>query len=121
MNPIHRLAGYVSLGCLAVLAPRPAAGQVLFSDDFQTNSAPGWAVYALSANAVTNDYSAQFAFDYSTQTYAFNGATLTVPPAPNSGGTTKGLKVTVNKNGNAQAAAVSLYPTNQSFSGNYTL
>ncbi|HVV01144.1 MAG TPA: Calx-beta domain-containing protein, partial [Verrucomicrobiae bacterium] len=44
-----------------------------------------------------------------------------VPPAPNSSGTTKGLKVTVNKSGQAVIAAVSLYPKNQSFSNNFAL
>jgi Calx-beta domain len=119
--PIRKLAGVACLGSAALLLQSTASGQVLFSDDFQSNSSSSWAIYGISANGVTNDYSAQFAFDYSTQTYSFNGATLTVPPAPNSGGTSKGLKVTVNKNGNAQTAAVSLYPIGKSFSGDYAL
>ncbi|MDB6124184.1 MAG: hypothetical protein JWQ71_3177 [Pedosphaera sp.] len=98
-----------------------ASGQVLFSDDFQANTSASWSIFGNSANGATTDYSAQFAFDYGTQTYSLNGTTNTVPPAPNSGGTTKGLKVTVNKNGNTSAAGVSLYPTGKVFTNNYAL
>src|SRR6476620_4627237 len=98
-----------------------ANGQTLFSDSFQTDSSANWDIYGISANGATNDYTAQFAFDYSTQGYRFNGVTNFVPPSPNSGGTTKGLKVTVNKNGAASLGAVSLYPKNQSFSNNFAL
>src|SRR5215471_4907056 len=103
------------------LSQLPASGQVLFSDDFQTDSSANWSVYAINGNGATNDYTAQFSFDYSTQGYRYNGVTNFVPPAPNSGGTTKGLKLTVNKSGAASVAAVSLYPTGKSFGTNYSL
>ena len=98
-----------------------ASAQTLFLDDFQTDSSANWSIYGISGIGVTNDYSAQFAFDYGTQTYRYNGVTNFVPSSPNSGGTTKGLKVTVNKNGNSSIAAVSLYPTGRNFSGDYAL
>ena len=52
-----------------------------------------------------------------------NGITNLIPAAPNSaGGITKGVKLTVNNNdANAAAAAVSLYPKDRTFSGNYAL
>src|SRR6201999_3099272 len=105
----------------AVCATLSARSQVLFSDNFHTDTSNNWTIYALSGNGVSNDYSAQFAFDYSTQPYAFNGVTNFIPPSPNSGGVSKGLKVTVNKNGNASIAAMSLYPKGQSFSNDYSL
>lgn len=116
------------LRCLALLVTASIfllnlslRGQTLFSDDFQSDSSANWTIYALSANGISNDYTAQFSFDYSTQQYRYNGVTNHVPPSPNSGGTTRGLKLTVNKNGNTSIAAVSLYPTGHTFSNNYSL
>jgi len=109
------LAGGVALLNLSSRA------QTLFSDDFQTNSSSNWTILALSGNGISNDYTAQFSFDYSTQEYRYNGVTNHVPPSPNSSGTTKGLKLTVNKSGNTAIAAVSLYPNGRSFSNNYSL
>jgi photosystem II stability/assembly factor-like uncharacterized protein len=63
------------------------------------------------------DFKAIFGFDYSTVTYPTN-----IPPAPHStGGTTKGLYLTVNKDTTNAAAAVNLYPVGQTFSGNFAL
>ncbi len=118
---MEKLIKTLGLTALALCLPLAARSQVLFSDDFQTDSSANWRIFGISANGVTNDYSAQFAFDYSTQTYAFDGVTNFVPPSPHSSGTSKGLKVTVNKNGNANTAAVSLYPIGQTFSNDYTL
>jgi hypothetical protein len=50
-----------------------ASAQTLFLDDFQTDSSANWSIYGISGIGVTNDYSAQFAFDYGTQTYRYNG------------------------------------------------
>jgi hypothetical protein len=111
----------LGLAAVALALPLSAQSQVLFSDDFQTDSSTNWKIYGISGNGVTADYSAQFAFNYSTQTYRFNGVTNFIPPSPNSGATTKGLKVTVNKDGNANIAAVSLYPIGQSFTNDYAL
>lgn len=83
---------------------------VAFADDFDAGtSAARWVVFGSSS-----DHTEDFAFDY--------GA-LGIPPAPHSsGGTTTGLKFTVNKNDATGAiAAVSAFPIGGQFSGNYTL
>jgi len=81
----------------------------LLTDDFDAGtSAANWRLFASST-----DYTADFAFDYSTRG---------IPPAPHSSGTTRGLKFTVNKNDAVAAtSAVSVYPTGRTFSGNYAL
>jgi hypothetical protein len=119
-NNLRLLATFFAGGAV-LLSQVTSRAQTLFSDDFQTDSSANWTIFALSGNGVTNDYTAQFAFDYSTQAYRYNGVTNHVPASPNSGGTTKGLKVTVNKNGNTSVAAMSLYPNGQTFSNNYSL
>ncbi|NLE58863.1 MAG: hypothetical protein GX616_10915 [Planctomycetes bacterium] len=82
----------------------------LLADEFDAGTSAGnWTVFASSA-----DYTADFAFDYSTRG---------IPSAPNStGGTTIGLHLTVNNNDSTpETAAVSLFPSGRTFSGNYTL
>jgi len=82
----------------------------LLADNFDDGNAAGrWNLYASSS-----DYTADFYFDYSQHG---------IPPAPNAtGGSTRGLKLTVNKNdANPTAEAVSLYPAGRHFSGNYAL
>jgi len=92
------------------VAPAP----ILFSDNFDTDSSGNW-ITLFGANNNVPDYAAQFAYDYSADS---------VPPSPNSsGGSTRGLRVTVNKaDATASGAAgVNLYPKGQMFSGNYAL
>lgn len=86
---------------------------VLFSDDFDTDTSAQWQVFEGSGSGVP-DFTAEFAFDYST---------LGIPPAPRStGGTTRGVKFTVNNNDEtADTSGVSAYPVGQSFSGDYAL
>lgn len=84
---------------------------VLFADDFNTDSSANWNLF-FAANDGVPDYTAAFAFDYSSQG---------IPPAPNGGGDTSGLFLTVNKDGTGSAAALNLYPVGQSFSGDYAL
>ncbi len=94
---------------------------VLFSDSFETNSSSIWNVLWGSGNAIA-DYTVNWAFDYGTNSYTYNGATYLIPPAPGSSGTTRGVKFTVNNNDtNAAIAGVNIYPKNSTFSGNYTL
>lgn len=84
----------------------------LFSDDFDANSTANWTVNSNFGGA-TN--SANFFFDYSV---------VGIPSAPNSlGGSTTGLKLGANLLGVAtpSLAGVSVSPTGQSFTGNYTL
>jgi hypothetical protein len=96
--------------------------QVVFSDDFETNSSSRWNLFQGSTDNIS-DYTANWAFDYSTTKYIANGVTNNIPAAPNSvGGVKHGLKLTVNKNdANAADSGVSLYPTGLSFTGNYAL
>src|SRR5262245_3349380 len=109
MMRVSRKTGALFPLCAALLVHHQAHSQTtLFSDDFQTDSSANWSVFGISATGATNDYTAQFAFDYSTQAYRFNGVTNHVPAAPHSSGTTKGLKLTVNKDpGNPSVSAVS--------------
>lgn len=95
---------------------------VLFSDNFETNSAVNWSVFWGAANGVP-DYTADFAFDYGATPYTFNGVTALIPPAPNStDGSTHGVKLTVNDNDAiAATAAVNLYPKNFFVSNNFAL
>jgi hypothetical protein len=112
--------------CLAALTN--AQSPPLFSDDFDTDTSANWSVFNGSASG-TPDFTAQFSFDYGSTRHTVTDPntglviTNTIPPAPNSaGGTTKGLKLTVNKNDSvAETAGVSVYPQGQSFSGNYAL
>ncbi|MBN2448526.1 MAG: hypothetical protein JXO22_17495, partial [Phycisphaerae bacterium] len=97
--------------CLLLASCTPARAQiVLFQDDFDAGTSAGnWSVLSHAG-----DYTANFAFDYSTRG---------IPSAPNStGGSTVGLHFTVNNNDQTPAKdAVSAYPVGQSFSGDYTL
>jgi len=108
------------LGAALLAIALSASGQtVLFSDNFDSDTSANWTVRDGSGTGVS-DYTAQFAFDYSTNTFTRNGVTGTIPPAPNGGG--NGLKLTVNKNDDsADTAAVCVFPTGQVFSNDYAL
>ncbi len=66
------------------------------------------------ANSGVPDFTAEFHYDYSV---------LGIPPAPNSaGGTTRGVKFTVNNNDDVpDTSGVSAYPKGRTFSGDYAL
>lgn len=97
-----------------------------FADDFDNYPAPVTVTspattngYNILFNAASGpvDFTAIFGFDYSTVTFPTN-----IISAPHStGGTTKGLYLTVNKDANGQTSAVNLYPTGRIFVGNYAL
>ncbi len=79
----------------------------VFSDNFDTNSGPNWALSQSSA-----DTRLTFAYDYSG---------YGIPSAPNSaGGTTRGAKFEANIS-QTNVAALSISPIGQSFIGNYRL
>ncbi len=119
-NKVKKILFFLTLITALLPATHTGYGQ-LFSDNFDVNSATRWTNYFGSTTNIT-DYTAQFAFDYGTNVFVRNGVTNTIPAAPNSSGTTKGLKITVNKNDAVLApAVVSLYPTNKTFSGDYSL
>ncbi|MBI2928207.1 MAG: hypothetical protein HYY24_21265 [Verrucomicrobia bacterium] len=98
----------------SVLLPLSALAQaptVLFSDDFDRDTAASWDVFDGSDDDVP-DYSAEFNYDYSKDG---------IPPIV-AGGTTRGVKLTVNKLDDSPAgAAVNVYPKGQDFTGNYAL
>jgi hypothetical protein len=99
-----------------------AAHPILFRDGFETNSSSLWDLTAGSGNG-TPDYTVDWAFDYSHESYTFNGAGYFIPPAPHStGAQCRGVRLTANSNDtNGVIAAVNLYPKGVSFSNDYTL
>ncbi|MDB6110643.1 MAG: Immunoglobulin I-set domain protein [Pedosphaera sp.] len=100
----------------------PQVLQVAYADNLDTNSSANWNLFTGSANNVS-DYTATWAFDYSTNGYTFKGTNQIIPVAPSTtNGVRRGLKLTVNKNDNvATNSGVSLYPKSQSFTSNYVL
>ena len=110
------------LASAAVLICGNARAQ-MFSDAFTTDTSANWTIRAASVTFV-DDYSAQFAFDYSTNKFVRNGVTNNIPLAPNStiGVATNGLKVSVNKNdATPDASGINLYPNGQTFSNDFAL
>jgi hypothetical protein len=105
----YALALYDAL-VLSGCADPPTSGAVVFADDFDAgDSGDAWDLYTTS-----DDYTAEFAFDYSDHN---------IPPAPNSAeGTTIGAKFTVNNNDTIQGTeALSAYPIGQWFQDDYVL
>jgi hypothetical protein len=91
---------------------QPSVG-IVYADSLDTDTSANWTTL-FGANNGIYDAEVKWAFDYST---------IGVPAAPNSQGSTTGLFVQVNKT-NATAggsSAINLYPTGQSFSGNFVL
>lgn len=93
-----------ALGLLAV--PATVLAGPLFAENFDVDPTANWIV-----NDGPSDEAADFFFDYST---------VGIPSAPNSGGTTRGLKLQANQT-NGIFGGFSVSPTGQSFSGNYTV
>lgn len=108
----------------------PSWGQALFEDGFESDSAANYDLrVGHYVGTSTNDYTLDWSYDYSGLTYnrfvsqTATPETLTVPAAPNSAaGTSKGLRITVNKNDDEPARfALNLYPKTTNFSGDYVL
>ena len=111
---LHREGVAAALACILVIsvtACAPVRAQtIVFSDDFDAGtSAANWSLFSHAG-----DYTAEFAFDYSTRG---------IPSAPNSsGGATIGLRFTVNNNdGNPATDAVSAYPIGVNLPANRVL
>ncbi len=87
-----------------------ASAQIAFSENFDVDPTANWTVNTLGPGISD----ANFFFDYST---------VGIPSAPNSGGTTRGLRLRANQlvAANTFPAGVSVSPIGQSFSGDYTL
>ncbi len=107
---------------VGVLRVKTTDFPLLFTDNFDTNSASNWNIFSGQSSGPA-DYTLDFAFDYGATPYTFNGITALIPPAPNStDGSTRGVKLTVNNNdATAATAAVNLYPKNLSVSNNVAL
>jgi len=111
-RPRIRAIGLAIALAAALSANRPAdaAEALLYSDNFDAGtSAANWTTFSHAG-----DFTANFAFDYSTRG---------IPPAPNTtGGTTIGMHFTVNSTDAVAALdAVSAYPNAESFSGDHIL
>lgn len=87
-------------------------GQILFSENFDTDSSASWTIRSGMGNGV-EDQLVGFAYDYVSLD--------AIPPAPN--GSNLGLKMTVNKFEATAlgAAGVNVYPNGRTFSGDYAV
>ena len=91
-----------------------AAERTIFTDDFNVDSSANWGLMFWASNDIP-DYTVDWAFDYSA---------LGIPSAPGSQDLdTHGVRIAVNKSEGTPtgAAAVNLYATNQTFTGDYAL
>ncbi len=95
------------------------AGTVLFSDDFETDTAgTNWNLAFQSYTNGSTDFSVNYSYDYTSGSI---GNLPPIPPAPHSTNSdTKGLYMTVNKSAGI-SAGLNLYLKNHVFSGNYAL
>ena len=100
MKKLTRLMAGALCSILGMAGSSRAADTVLFSDDFETDSSALWNVVEDSGDG-TPDYSVDWAFDY-------GAAPQEIPPAPNSEGTTSGVKLTVNNNDTTAATAATM-------------
>lgn len=100
----------VLLGILALgLLPMASSAAPLYSNDFEVDTTASWTV---NKAPVTTDSAQDFYFDYST---------VGIPLAPNSRpGPAHGLKLQANQSSGV-FGGVSVSPTGQSFTGDYTL
>jgi hypothetical protein len=113
------ITGYVDTS--AIWSRGAPSEPILFQDNFDTDSSANWNVFAGAPSGV-EDYTVDWAFDYSTNKYVSGGVTNTIPPAPNSTGTSRGVKLTVNHNDEtAERAGVNIYPKEKIFTGDYAL
>jgi hypothetical protein len=104
--------GTVSSIDLLVRDDEQQPGPVIYSDDFDTDTSGSYVVRFGAVNGV-DDKLVAFNYDYSADG---------IPSAPNSsGGSTRGLKVTVNKDATGSAAAVNVYPATARFSNDFAL
>ncbi len=96
------------IGLGLALSCTSASAQIAFSENFEIDPTANWSVYTLG----TGVSDANFFFDYST---------VGIPAAPNSGGTTRGLRLRANQVVASQSfpSGVSVSPIGQSFSGDY--
>lgn len=97
----------LALACVLAIAATTSLGEVLFSENFDLNTSSNWNILTSSS-----DTACTFAWDYSA---------LGVPPSPNGGGSTLGVRMAANIADPASVEGLTLSPIGQSFSGNYQL
>ncbi len=93
---------------------------LLFADDFDVDSSANWNLYWAAASGSSPDYSINWAYDYGATRSTYNGTTHLIPPAPNSTGSTKGVRMAVNST-NGINLGLNIYPKNKSFSNNFAV
>lgn len=100
-------SGLVTLALAGLVAN--VAAQELFSDNFDTDTSANWSIYTSQT-----DTAVVFSYDYSADG---------IPAAPNSSGTTLGVKFTANMvaGQSPEAAGLNIVPKGQHFSGDYVL
>ncbi|HUS34379.1 MAG TPA: Calx-beta domain-containing protein, partial [Verrucomicrobiae bacterium] len=98
------------------------AETTLFTDDFEGDTSAKWNVYEASGDG-TPDYTINWNFDYTQQSYTSNGVALKIPLAPSSpAGGVHGVKMTVNKNdATAATSVVEIQSKDQVFNNNFAL
>jgi len=106
---IQTVNGEQSPQSAAITVIEPSAACVVsWSEDFDSDATASWTI-----NDGPSDEAADFFFDYSS---------VGIPPAPNSKGTTRGMKLQANLNSNfSPVSGFSVSPTGQAFTGDYKL
>ncbi|GJM26410.1 MAG: hypothetical protein DHS20C16_28250 [Phycisphaerae bacterium] len=94
---------------LAIVEGSATPCGIAFSDNFDTDTSASWNINASSADAT-----AVFAFDY-------DAGGLLIPPSPNGGGSTLGLRLAANVAAPNSVEAITLSPVGQNFGGDYAL
>ncbi|MEO5803939.1 MAG: Calx-beta domain-containing protein [Verrucomicrobiota bacterium] len=98
----------VGSGTVTILDGDSAPAPVLFSDNFDTDTSVNWITNAADGGL---DTFVEFFYDYSADG---------IPPAPHSGGTTRGVKFRVNET-QGLVNGISISPIGQNFTNDYRL
>ncbi len=104
--PLTAKLGVLCASALALLAAQAAAAP-LFSEDFEVDPTDSWTIN----HSPATDDATNFFFNYSS---------VGIPPAPNSNGTTRGMKLQANLNDGA-FGGYSVSPLDLNLTGDYTL
>lgn len=110
-----RIGKLALVGAALLAAPVVGRAAVVYQENFDTDATANWVFNSQLGGDVADDdlgNEADFFFDYST---------VGIPAAPNSGGTTRGLKLEANIPGTATFTGASVSPFGQAFPGNFTL
>jgi hypothetical protein len=94
--------------CAGLAWCNSSQAQVLYQQNFDADDTANWTV---NKSPLTTDEAHDFFFDYST---------VGIPSAPNSAGTTRGLKMQANQSSGV-FGGMTVSPTGQSFAGDYSV